>query len=191
MSWGIFSCLHCQTTQERRRHKQKYCTASCQLKFEYANGLRNRDTITRKAHDAIREKGFPERKGKLIPQLHNQESYKKISKAKTGKPVLKLRGANHPNWTGGKDKSYWKSADYQAWRKFVMQRDNYTCIQCGDDRGGNLEVDHILPVSLFPEKMLDLANGRTLCKPCHYMTPTWGTKCKKLTREQLIPVIEG
>jgi len=54
----------------------------------------------------------------------------------------------------------------EAWRKKVFNRDGYQCGFCGKV-GGDLESDHILPASLYPEKGLDPDNGQTLCKDCH------------------------
>ena len=54
----------------------------------------------------------------------------------------------------------------KAWRKSVMTRDNYTCQAC-DKRGGDMEIDHILPFALFPALRVATCNGRTLCKACH------------------------
>lgn len=34
----------------------------------------------------------------------------------------------------------------------------------------------------FPELCYELDNGRTLCKPCHKLTPTYGGKLLKGTR---------
>jgi 5-methylcytosine-specific restriction endonuclease McrA len=91
-------------------------------------------------------------------------------------------GELHHNWRGGKNKTVWKSPEYQRWRKAVMSRDNYTCQFCGDNKGGNLEADHIKPRFLYPELTFDINNGRTLCKDCHKTTPTWGNKVKRLQR---------
>lgn len=71
-----------------------------------------------------------------------------------------------------------KSIAYREWRTAVFERDDYTCQECGV-RSGNgravvLNADHITPFSLFPELRFDLDNGRTLCKPCHVATPTYG-----------------
>lgn len=68
----------------------------------------------------------------------------------------------------------WKhTREYQDWRIEVFQRDDYTCQSC-KKRGGILNADHIKPQSLFPSLRFVVSNGRTLCRPCHKKTPTWG-----------------
>jgi 5-methylcytosine-specific restriction endonuclease McrA len=84
-----------------------------------------------------------------------------------------------PAWMGGLTEEHIRirnSQDYAEWRKQVFERDGYKCVHCGDDKGGNLEADHIKPFSLFPEERLNIENGRTLCKPCHIKTPTYGAR---------------
>jgi len=91
-------------------------------------------------------------------------------------------GENHPFYKGDRamDRKFrTDSQPYRKWRKFVLSRDNYTCIWCGAT--DTLEVDHIRPKSLFPELVFEISNGRTLCHPCHMKTPTYG---KTLTKEE-------
>jgi hypothetical protein len=78
-------------------------------------------------------------------------------------------GEKHHAWKGGITPANMKirnSEEMKAWRSGVMRRDNYTCQDCGK-HGGNLEADHVMPFSLFPELRTELLNGRTLCSPCH------------------------
>ena len=70
------------------------------------------------------------------------------------------------------------SKEYKLWRYQVFERDNYTCQSC-EKRGNQLHPDHILPKSIFPEFMLDINNGRTLCVPCHKKTSTYGNSHMK------------
>jgi HNH endonuclease len=72
-----------------------------------------------------------------------------------------------------------KTPAYIAWRRAVFERDNYTCVFCGI-RGVELQADHIKPYSLYPDLRVELSNGRTLCKPCHKSTPTYGGKLHKM-----------
>ena len=98
-----------------------------------------------------------------------------------GRPHLKIRGTNHHHWKGGitdKNLKIRGSIEYKLWRKAVFERDNWTCIWCGE-RGGILNADHIKPFALFPELRFSIDNGRTLCKKCHLTTDTYGNASKK------------
>jgi len=80
-----------------------------------------------------------------------------------------------------------KNWKYNEWRSKIFERDLYTCINC-NSKGVRIEADHY-PVS-FSEilrslnittleqalecKLLwNIDNGRTLCKPCHQLTPNY------------------
>lgn len=85
-------------------------------------------------------------------------------------------GPRNKMWRGGitsESELIRKSLKYVSWRKSVMERDNFTCLECGQ-YGGQLQVDHIKPFALYPELRFDQSNGRTLCKGCHFKTDTWG-----------------
>lgn len=89
------------------------------------------------------------------------------------------KGENHYNWKGGvspKHQIIRHSLEYRLWRESVFKRDNYTCIWCGDNKGGNLNADHIKPFAYYPELRFAIDNGRTLCRPCHLTTDTYGNK---------------
>jgi len=96
------------------------------------------------------------------------------------RPYLKLphfwkvgdnTGSQHPNWKGGVTSEQNKirnSLKQRKWIKDIFKRDNYTCTLCGK-RGGDLIADHFpFPFYKYPEKRLDLNNGRTLCFKCNY-----------------------
>lgn len=99
------------------------------------------------------------------------------------KKMSEVRGERHWNWQGGKtteNNMLRNGLEYREWRKAVFTRDNFTCVLCGDKKGGNLEADHIKRFSKYPELRFDTTNGRTLCKPCHRKTPTYGSKKEAL-----------
>lgn len=109
-------------------------------------------------------------------------------------------GSNSPLWRGGV-KSYYEllrsSSKMASWRNKIFKRDNFSCAECGDNKGGNLNADHIKPFALLLkennitskedglrcEKLWDLSNGRTLCVKCHKKTLTYGFGTIKLIKQ--------
>lgn len=63
-------------------------------------------------------------------------------------------------------KSGRNSQGYKCFRKRVLERDGYTCRHCGSTK--DLHVHHILPYAYYPEERINIDNGITLCKTCHY-----------------------
>lgn len=106
------------------------------------------------------------------------------------------RGENAPNWKGGLTKTYRAIRGQIDIINLAAERkkiDNYTCKICGK-RGGDLETDHYplsfaeivekynitnIEEALSCKKLLDIKNLRTLCKPCHRKTKTYGRPRKK------------
>ncbi len=138
-----------------------------------------------------------------LGRKHTEESKRKIGDKHKGKLVSidtrkKLGGENCHWWKGGVTPVYIKirdSYEMRQWIKSILERDNYTCLHCGDNKGGNLEVDHIIPFSKILDKMIfeqgnenlyekslkynllwDVNNGRTLCHDCHKKTDTYGRR---------------
>lgn len=66
---------------------------------------------------------------------------------------------------------------YYGFRKLILERDGYKCVQCGATE--SLEVDHIKSFTHYPELRYEPSNGRTLCRPCHKKTDTYGAKSKR------------
>jgi len=107
-------------------------------------------------------------------------------------------GVNSPGYKDGRTPFYQiirNLPDSKQWRKQVFERDNYTCQECGDNKGGNLEAHHIISFSkllddfsmiikgnfnqtkdnmiklaLKYKPFWDITNGTTLCKSCHKKT---------------------
>jgi len=126
-----------------------------------------------------------EQKLKLRGRIASEETKNKMRIYHQNRPIehrKNLSGENNGSWKGGLvpiNAKIRHSFEYKIWRESVFKRDNFTCVFCGDDRGGNLNADHIKPFSLFPESRFDVDNGRTLCIPCHENTETFGAKLLK------------
>jgi hypothetical protein len=56
------------------------------------------------------------------------------------------------------------NALWRILRNKIFKRDYYTCQYCGD-KGGKLEVDHIIPISKGGNN--DLSNLNTSCRKCN------------------------
>ena len=59
------------------------------------------------------------------------------------------------------------SKEYLEFREQVFQRDDYTCQECKDNKGGNLNAHHIIQVCENIDLIFDVDNGITLCEKCH------------------------
>lgn len=94
-------------------------------------------------------KGFtPYNKGKKSPHLLQRNLTNNPNKG----------GATHPMWNGGG--IVWVT-------KQTLLREDYTCQKCGLRDVEIVEVDHILPKSIYPELKLDINNLQVLCPNCH------------------------
>ena len=51
-----FVCPNCNKEDLRRRHKQKYCNASCQLNYEYKTGKRDKFKTTKASNNFLRDR---------------------------------------------------------------------------------------------------------------------------------------
>jgi len=109
----------------------------------------------------------------LKTRPHSQKQKDAVSKATSG--------SKNVNWKGGITSyrlAIRRGARWINWRKAVMERDDYTCKQCGSRCGTDydgtvkLEAHHPLPVrklikTKFEKYIFDIRNGITLCNPCH------------------------
>jgi hypothetical protein len=112
------------------------------------------------------------KKGMIAPmkgRIMSEATKQKISLAKQGQtPWNKGLGTK-----SSENEKARKTKQARDWRKAIFERDDYTCQLC-NERGGELNADHIQPFAYFKELRYELTNGRTLCVDCHRSTKTWG-----------------
>ena len=128
-------------------------------------------------------KGKPAPWAKNLPQAF-KKGFTPWSKGMKSGDHKGIRSGQRINtWKGGITPINYKirrSIEFKQWRQSVFERDDYRCMSCGE-RGGELQADHIFPFSQFPRLRFDINNGRTLCKPCHQQTETWGGGANKFS----------
>lgn len=149
---------------------------------------RSEETIEKMRERSTGVKQSPEQIARRVLKNTGKKRTKKTRERMSRSALLTFKngrkacsGEKHPRWKGGVTPENIKirtSAEMARWRKEVYKRDNYTCVFCGDNSGGNLNADHIKKFSDFPELRFDVSNGRTLCVPCHKQTPTYGNRPK-------------
>lgn len=164
------NCLVCKREfriPKCRSKKAKYCSKACQ----YSHQMKYKANKTACA----------ECKVEIIVSLshvkrrNNNFCSRRCGGEYNGR-LRKFSGENNPSWKGGitpKHRAIRTSSTYKKWRESIFERDDYTCVLCGI-RGGELNADHIKELSRYPELILNLDNGRTLCVGCHRKTDNYG-----------------
>lgn len=143
----IVNCQHCGRefwihTCHMGRGQGKYCSRECK-----------RIATTTPPNTTCQVCGIP-----IAQRPHDRWVRKYCSWAcrKIG-----MRGPNHPAYKGG-DPDY-RGPQWDAIREVALQRDNYTCQDCGNR--DDLAVHHIVPWAKTQDN--SLSNLVTLCRACH------------------------
>lgn len=180
-----YRCLYCGkigNAVPSRAKKRKYCGSSCQLKYEYSTGKRNKAIID-KAHQALREKGHYKRDNSYLGPNHmSQSACDKMSKDRmgSGNPMHGKTPWNKLTPT----KKWWEETEFIRLRKLCLKRDNNRCVLCGESKK-DLYCDHIIPYRICEEHKLD--NLQMLCGRCHSIkTQKDYKKYKKFYKQQMI-----
>ena len=106
--------------------------------------------------------------------IFSPERCEKIRQSKVGKRRPDIAGEKNWNWREDRNAVLEKhrvrgSLEWKQWRAAVFARDDFTCKECGV-RGVYIEPHHIIPVRSDWNKLFELNNGITLCRPCHKRT---------------------
>jgi len=167
-------CLYCG-----KPVNNKVCNASCQLKYEYKVGIRNKNTITRNANKTLREKGQYTRDNTYLTErspARTIEARRKNSESKQGSknPMFGKIPWNKMFPT----KKWYAEREFIKLRKLCLERDNYKCVKCKISQSAkNLYCDHIVPYRIC--KGHNLENLQMLCGSCHSKKSAIDTKLMK------------
>ena len=112
----------------------------------------------------------PIKKPEVLEKIRKAQLGKKYSEETNKKKSMPLE--KNPNWKGGKTKEWQKfkssiSSKLAKWARDVKKRDNFTCQECGCKEKEILQAHHKKFVRDYPELILNLSNGETLCELCH------------------------
>ncbi len=95
-------------------------------------------------------------------------TYEKVAKAPSQVIVRKAEEKKPPKEIVPRD--FYLTAEWRALRYKVLKKSNRSCLVCGrgpKNHGITLHVDHIKPVSKYPELRLMAENLQVLCEDCN------------------------
>jgi len=174
-----------------KKKQRRFCSTICASK----NLIGHKFNLGRKQTQEEKNKHSIALKGKIpknLEMLHKQP----VSDETRNKKRIAQTGELGSNWKGGITslvKLIRRCFKYRQWVSDIFTRDDYTCQECGV-KGGTIHADHFpktfsnifhenniksLEEALNCEEFWNINNGRTLCKPCHMKTDTWGAKKQK------------
>jgi 5-methylcytosine-specific restriction endonuclease McrA len=164
------TCVECNIVFKRKPSQirgETYCSNECRLK-----ALRRGEFSKQAPKKSVRCFNCSKDIIRLESNLAKVSAYycsiscKDIRFAKTFRS-----GENAYNYNPNKtleermrDRNY---SEYRIWRTRVYNRDNYTCVVCDNDKGGNLIAHHLFSYARNPTLRTELNNGVTLCRKCH------------------------
>lgn len=175
------SISYAQAWNIKKNICKKECR-KCQLELGFYKINLEGLNLGRKYHDVKKAKFSND--AIFYVNLFQDEAKKTEIKKKQRLAKLGKYGEKSNAWLGGRTNErrlLMKRDEYRSLRKFIFERDNYTCQICFK-KGGYLEMDHIKEWCNYPELRYDPKNCRILCKPCHIKTPNYGNNAKRMCK---------
>lgn len=187
-------CLYCEKEFNAERSKIKYCSITCQLKYEYKTGKRDRVKTGEKAravaHKKLKENNWLNTKTSrenLKKSLNKPETRLKLRNSKLGdkNPMFNKQSPNYIEGTYRRNGTADRGFDWKNIRLKIKQRDKNKCRHCGTkekDLKQPLQVHHIVPYRVnldnSPENLI------TLCSSCHSKAEPKFFKITSITKKK-------
>ena len=156
--------------------KQKIREAHLNMFPTEESKQKNREVHLGRHHS---EKSKQKIRGASLKWRENQRWNFQVNNLINGDPIV--------DWINRPSHHYGISEeDYNIWRHLIYERDKYTCQICGKNHC-KIHAHHIRKKSLYPELILKIDNGITMCKTCHELT--YGKE--ELFAEELQMMVDG
>lgn len=163
----IARCKFCSNDFEAERYKievlgQQYCSSVCASKA--------RKALTPKA--AITCKQCSK---EFHVNANSHAAKRTFCSYKCRSAFHDRSGPKNHRWKGGISSTrdtIKATEEYRQWRLSVFRRDHFKCVVClnGPTESNTIEAHHLKKFRDYPELILDLDNGCTLCHACHRQT---------------------
>ena len=155
---GWFKKGNQPTEKERNRRSEFMKTNNPMQNINSRNKVRLRKLGTKSPATTLRNL--------LNNPMHNPNTIEKMKKTIAEK--YDRTGKNNSNWQGGKSFEPYSKEFNKKIKKFIKERDNYTCRECSISKktGKKLDIHHID----YDKKNNSPENLITLCINCHCKT---------------------
>ena len=101
---------------------------------------------------------------KVIEMCKTGEFQRNMSARLQGIPIEEWKGFTTPE-----NQRLVASPEYKQWKKSVFKRDQHTCQLC-NKTNCPIAAHHIYMKAKYPDRVLNIDNGITLCDKCHHKT---------------------
>jgi len=154
-----------------REGTARFCSNACRGEWRSKN-MRG-SAHPRFIHDAVRSKRCV---GCGIEMVHSPPNtianflkQRFCTKECADRFGLRYRGEAHPLFKGDLSRRRSRPASMARWAEKVLRRDKWTCVRCGAASPDvELQAHHVKTYEDFPDERTNVANGVTLCAPCHW-----------------------
>jgi hypothetical protein len=166
----IIKCKNCGVEKRATRYKQSFCSIKCSSEHRYKCDLVDRKSITRKANEALRNRGLEKFKSNPTLNLSKRGYYRIYI----------------PSVISKKGKGYWKYHHHYVWEERTGRKiEKGFCIHHKDGNSLNNEFNNLEYMSIREHDKLSkrILRGKDHPNYTHGQTPGTKTSCKLCGKE--------